>query len=165
MTIGIISDSHDIIENIKKAIEIFNKKKVDLVIHCGDYTYSSSLDLFKKLNCELKGVLGNCDKYKNEYIKKIKNFELLDRIGKIEIDMRKIAIFHGDNESILNSLITSEEFDVVFSGHTHEYLIKNYGKTLHINPGCCCGYKRYTKIKPSIAIYDTKLHSAEIIKY
>ena len=37
MKIGIISDTHDDIENVQKAIEMFNLERVQYVIHAGDY--------------------------------------------------------------------------------------------------------------------------------
>jgi uncharacterized protein len=37
LKIGIISDTHDDIENVQEAINIFNKNEVNLVIHTGDY--------------------------------------------------------------------------------------------------------------------------------
>jgi uncharacterized protein len=39
MKIGIISDTHDDIENVQEAIEIFNKVKVEYVIHAGLYFF------------------------------------------------------------------------------------------------------------------------------
>jgi len=35
MKIGIISDTHDNLPQIKKAVEIFNREKVELVLHAG----------------------------------------------------------------------------------------------------------------------------------
>ena len=61
MKIGIISDTHDDIENVQESIEIFNKEKVDYVIHAGDYIFSGVTKEFKKLNSKLIGVLGNND--------------------------------------------------------------------------------------------------------
>lgn len=43
MKIGIISDTHDQVEKIKKAISIFNKEKVFLVYHLGDFCSPFSL--------------------------------------------------------------------------------------------------------------------------
>ncbi len=43
MKIGIISDTHDDIENVQEAIQIFNKNKVDYVIHAGDYVFPGIL--------------------------------------------------------------------------------------------------------------------------
>ena len=34
--IGVFSDSHDHMENIRKAIEIFLEQKVEKIVHCGD---------------------------------------------------------------------------------------------------------------------------------
>ncbi|NIO23209.1 MAG: YfcE family phosphodiesterase, partial [Candidatus Aenigmarchaeota archaeon] len=36
MKIGIMSDTHDQTRRVRKAVDIFNKEKVELVIHCGD---------------------------------------------------------------------------------------------------------------------------------
>ncbi len=37
MILGIISDSHDNLPKLKKAVTLFNKKNVSLVLHAGDY--------------------------------------------------------------------------------------------------------------------------------
>ena len=36
MTIGIISDTHDNVVNVKKAADKFKEAKVEFVLHCGD---------------------------------------------------------------------------------------------------------------------------------
>ena len=61
MKLGIISDSHDQVENIKKAVEIINKEKVDFVYHCGDLCSPFVLHLLAELNCPVKIVFGNND--------------------------------------------------------------------------------------------------------
>ena len=83
MRIGIISDTHDDIENVQKAIEIFNTEKVQYVIHAGDYIFPGIIVEFKKLNAKLIGVLGNND---GERVHLLKNFlniggELKGEIG------------------------------------------------------------------------------------
>ena len=66
MKIGLISDTHDDINNVQKAIEIFKEEKVSLIIHAGDFIFPGVIDEFKKLKDELPGiriigVLGNND--------------------------------------------------------------------------------------------------------
>ena len=61
MLIGIMSDTHDNVPLVKKAIEIFNEKRVGYVIHAGDYTSPFTLKLFKELQCEYVGIFGNND--------------------------------------------------------------------------------------------------------
>jgi hypothetical protein len=41
---GIISDSHDNRNNIRKAVDIFNQKDVCLVIHAGDFIAPLEVD-------------------------------------------------------------------------------------------------------------------------
>jgi len=59
MKIGIISDTHDDIENVQSAIDIFNTERVDYVFHAGDYVFPGIIQEFSKLNGRLVGVLGN----------------------------------------------------------------------------------------------------------
>lgn len=58
MKIGILSDTHDDIENVQEAINIFNKNEVNLVIHAGDYISPGVIQEFQKLRSKLIGVLG-----------------------------------------------------------------------------------------------------------
>jgi len=37
MKIGIITDKHDNLPNIKKAVEAFNMEKIDLLLYVGDF--------------------------------------------------------------------------------------------------------------------------------
>ena len=59
--IGIIADSHDNRNNIRKAVEIFNQKEVGLVIHAGDFIAPFTCLDFKELNCKMEMVFGNND--------------------------------------------------------------------------------------------------------
>ncbi|MEO0083560.1 MAG: YfcE family phosphodiesterase, partial [candidate division WOR-3 bacterium] len=71
--IGIISDTHDNLPNIKRAVKIFNQRKVSLVIHCGDFVAPFTLLTFKELQCPLTGVFGNCDGEKEYLLTQAKN--------------------------------------------------------------------------------------------
>ena len=37
MKIGILSDTHDDIDNVKEAIYRFKEQKVELIVHAGDF--------------------------------------------------------------------------------------------------------------------------------
>ena len=50
MLVGVVSDTHNNISNIKSIIDIFNKQKVDLVIHTGDISKPDTLKIFSDLN-------------------------------------------------------------------------------------------------------------------
>lgn len=61
MDIGIISDTHDDVSNLKIALSVFNERKVRYVIHAGDYVFPDMVTEFKNFNGKLIGVLGNND--------------------------------------------------------------------------------------------------------
>ena len=61
MLIGLISDTHDNLPMIEKAVKRLNEEKVELVLHAGDYVAPFVIPKFKALNCKLIGVFGNND--------------------------------------------------------------------------------------------------------
>jgi len=61
MKIGIISDTHDRLPFIDKAIDEMNEAGVDLVLHAGDYCAPFAAFRFKPLKAKMIGVLGNND--------------------------------------------------------------------------------------------------------
>ncbi len=153
-TIGIISDTHDNLPNIKVATDIFNQCNVSIVVHCGDFVAPFALTAFKELQCPLIGVFGNCDG-EEEYLltQAIKlNFAIFKPPHLTEISGRKILITH--KPSVLDSNI-----DIQLYGHTHKPEIK-YGKPLVINPGEASGW---IYNKPTIAILNLQTNEAEII--
>ena len=52
--IGIMSDSHDNLDAIRKAVDAFNEAEVDLVIHAGDMISPFTSKEIKKLNLIIK---------------------------------------------------------------------------------------------------------------
>jgi predicted phosphodiesterase len=67
MKIGIISDSHDHLENIRKSADLFKQRKIEFVLHLGDF-YEFQQDGLK-IACyhgtelEINNALVNCGKY------------------------------------------------------------------------------------------------------
>src|SRR5262245_30251008 len=59
MKIGLISDTHDNIQNIRKAISLFTNKNVSFVIHAGDIVSPEAVKAF--LGVKIIAVLGNND--------------------------------------------------------------------------------------------------------
>ncbi|ABR55277.1 phosphodiesterase, MJ0936 family [Methanococcus vannielii SB] len=155
MKLGIISDTHDHLKNIKKAIGVFNNEKVDLVIHCGDFVSLFVIKEFKKLNSKIISVYGNNDGEKvllKEWLKEIDQDNELENYLSFEIDSLRFFVLHGTHGPILESVIKSKEYDVVIHGHTHESFFDEVNGILVINPGECCGYLTG---KSSIGILNT----------
>lgn len=164
MLIGAVSDSHDNLPLIEKAVEFLNDQKVKLVLHAGDYVAPFTIARFKKLNCPLIGVFGNNDG-DHELMKKrfseTTNCTVHDRFTQVTIEGYRIALLHGEETELLSALIDSGYFNAVIHGHSHKHGIEQKGKTLAVNPGELCGYLTG---KASIAILDTAKNEAKIIE-
>jgi uncharacterized protein len=170
MIIGVISDTHDDIINVKQAIKIFNEYKVNYVIHAGDYIYPGVVLEFKNLNKNVKfvGVLGNND---GERIGLVTSFssvggDLMGDFGELNLDNELFGIYHGTNELLKKSLINANYYDVLILGHTHKKDDRKINKTQILNPGSAHRYLQNDESNKtaSIIIYYSGLKKYEYIE-
>ncbi len=162
MIVGIVGDTHNNLKNISKICEIFNERKVDLVIHTGDITLPKSLLAFKELNCKLIGVFGNNDIFEKKNLlaaSKEFNCDLNDEPFFFNLENKTICIVHHP-ELIKKDLL--EKSDFIFHGHTHRYRIEIINKTLIFNPGECAGF---LKGKNQVGILDVKTSEPKVINF
>ncbi len=163
MLIGAVSDTHDNLPMVEKAVKYLNEQKAGLVLHAGDYVAGFVIPKFKQLNCKLIGVFGNNDG-DHELLKKrfseTTNCTIHDRFAAVQVEDYKIALLHGDEPELMNALADSGYFDAIVHGHSHLKGIQLKGKTMLVNPGEVCGYLTG---KATIAIIDSKKHEAKII--
>ena len=61
MIVGLMADSHDHLFRIRDALDFFKKKKIELLLHAGDYVAPFAVRELKKLSCPFVGVFGNND--------------------------------------------------------------------------------------------------------
>lgn len=160
MKIGIISDSHDHIENINKSIKIFKDRKVDFVLHLGDYVNPASVKAFKGI--KFTGIFGNNDGDKFRLINAFNEIggEIKGDFCEIEMDNIKLACYHGTEKELKDALIACGKYDVVVYGHTHECENKKTGNTLVLNPGTAHGFWD----KATIIVFDTQTRKSEFIE-
>ena len=159
MKIGIIADTHDNLPQIKKAVEIFNQEKVELVLHSGDFVSPFTCLEFKNLNCPLKGVFGNNDGDKIYLQEKFKGIgELFPEPYQTNINHKNIIMLHL--EKLIDDLAESQKYEVIIYGHTHRTDLRKIGKTLIVNPGECGGW---LSGKSTIALLDLENLEAKII--
>jgi len=162
MIVGIISDTHDRLPFIERAIKKMNEEKVELVLHAGDYCAPFVASRFKPLKVKMIGVYGNNDAEK-ELLRRNFNeigVEIRGRFAEIHVDGLKVALLHGEEAELLNSLLNAEAYDVIVYGHTHRSEIKRKNGALVINPGEACGY---LSGKATIGLLDTSTMDATII--
>ncbi len=159
MLIGILSDSHDNVPYLNKAVEIFNQRQVRLVLHAGDFVSGFTSKPFSNLKCKFRGVFGNNDGDKLFLKDKFKNIgEIYEGIYEDVIDDKRIILFH--RETLVEELAQSGKYDIIIYGHTHKVDLRE-GNPFIINPGECGGW---ITGKSTIAVLDTEKMKAEIIE-
>ena len=157
MKVGIMSDSHDNVPAIAKAVGFFNDAGVSLVIHAGDLVSPFVSKPMKELEMEFEIVFGNNDG---------------ERLGLAHVfggrirrpphivlhEGRRILVLHEPDN--LDALIASNRFDVIVYGHTHELDIRK-GDTLVINPGECGGWVGGRR---TVVLWDMESGDVEIMQ-
>jgi putative phosphoesterase len=151
MLIGLISDTHDHVPHIKKAVTLFKDRNVDLVIHSGDFCSPFTVPLFEGL--PMKAIFGNNDGDKYLLMNKCAEIgaDLEGDFFELKADNRLIAVYHGTYDGITEALQKCGKYDAVVSGHNHETVHEKVGETLAINPGTANGFDG----KPTVAFLDT----------
>jgi putative phosphoesterase len=175
MLVAVISDTHDRAATVKAALTVLARRRIELVLHCGDIEAVETVRLFAGFRTHF--VLGNWDgdwitgvncgwarrapdgrKRDSSRIRRAieeMGGTLHEPWGDLELAGRTIAWVHGNDRLLLRELEHSECYDYLFYGHTHVAERHRSGRTLVVNPGALF------KVQPmSLAILD--LASGEV---
>ncbi|MEM3421411.1 MAG: metallophosphoesterase [Candidatus Hadarchaeum sp.] len=139
--IGLMSDTHDKLDAVERAIEFFNQAKVTHVLHAGDLNSPFVVPKFSKLRARLHYVWGNNDGDRETIAARFDELGLPppQNFASLRLGGRRIALLHGTHPEIVETVIRSGRYHVVVRGHTHR--AKVFGKKpLVVNPGEVCGY-------------------------
>ncbi len=135
MRLGIVSDTHDNLDHVQQAVELFESHGVDRVVHCGDIVAPFSATPFDTDAFDFSSVRGNND---GEWAlgNVVDEFgAYLGECGELTVDDTEIAVYHGTNRVLREALADSGNYDYVFHGHTHERTVETHGETVRVNPG------------------------------
>jgi putative phosphoesterase len=151
MKIAILSDIHDNIWNLEKALNQLDG--VEQLIFLGDFCAPFSLkQIADAFSGPIHCVPGNNDGDMFLLMKiaaAAGNVTFYQPVGTVKIDDHPIAFAHYPE--IAEGLAATGQYRAVFSGHTHEFMQQQVGDTLWVNPGEIMG--RYGQ--PGFIIYDT----------
>lgn len=156
MKVGILSDSHDNLPALAKAVGLFNDAETSLVIHAGDFVAPFTSRPLKSLQGDFIGVFGNND---GERCGLIRTFgECIYRPPyHFTFAGKNILLLHEPDQ--LDAFVASAQFDMIIYGHTHEPEVHR-GDTLVINPGECGGW---VNGKRTVALWEVESGEVEII--
>ena len=161
MKLAIISDTHDNLLNLEKALEWIKKQGIEIIIHCGDVCSPATLkQILKQFTGKFFLVFGNVDGDRFRMAKfayeNFPNLKIFPELGEIEIDNKKIGFCHFPKFS--KGLAQSGEYDLVFYGHTHKPWEEKIGECRLVNPGNLSGFP----YKATFAVYDTETDKLEL---
>jgi putative phosphoesterase len=138
--VGVVSDTHNNIKNIKKIISLFNEEQVDLVIHTGDISKSTTLEIFSNLKSPLAGVFGNNDRIEEglKEVCEVHDFNFQEPPLSLTLENIKVAVFH-EPELIEGYIKDHPDTDLILHGHTHRHKEETKDGIIYFNPGESAG--------------------------
>lgn len=154
MLIGVLSDSHDQIANLRDAIDYCNENDISKIIHCGDLISPFMLNQLARFHGEIHLIYGNnvgdlhlisqlCET-------KFPNITHHGPMGTLTVGSCTIGFHHYPE--VARGLAATEEYKVVCCGHNHKYNTEQIGTTLLVNPGDLLG----KDICPCFSVLDTE---------
>lgn len=160
MKVGVISDSHDNIWMLARAME--SLKNVDVILHCGDIVAPFMIVRLGETlpNVPIHIVWGNNDGDKVLLQQKASHYDKITVHGdfaEIEIDGWNFAMNHYP--AIAQRLAKTGLYQVVCYGHDHTLHHEWIGQTLLLNPGELMGLNG----RSTVAIVDTEDFSVKVV--
>ena len=159
MRIGIFADSHDHLDNIRRAVAVFNKHDCEVVVFAGDLVSTIAIPPLRQLNCPLVGCFGDNE---GNRIGIRSGMSIVGHLAEPPFGFRtsdgtRILVTH--QRELLRG--QADGSDVFIFGHTHRASIQDDGEgRLLINPGETGGW---TYGRPSVAILETQPLQAKLV--
>ena len=139
MNVAVLSDTHDHLDQLAKALAAVRDSGAEALVFCGDFCAPFTLAaLAEGYAGPIHAVFGNNDGDRMMLLTIASQHPhvcLHGEIGRLELGGRQAAIVHYTD--LGHDLAASGSYDVVFCGHTHVYETARVGPppTLVVNPG------------------------------
>ncbi len=156
MLIGLISDTHDRLPMIDRAIDVFQRRGVQAVIHPGDLVAPFAAERLLRYAGPIYVIYGNNDG-EREGLKKILP-QITDGPVRLVMAGKKVLVHHFIEWCEPNDIARA---DIVITGHTHEVVNEQQNGKLLLNPGECCGW---VNDRATVGLLDTEAMSMEIVE-
>ncbi len=149
MKLAIISDIHDNIWNLRAALNYIGGANVDTLICCGDLCSPFVVGLLASgFRGPIHAVAGNnegdwrqimligakANKDRNEAAQITFHGQFFEG----ELGGKQVAVNHYPEIAL--AIAAAGHYDLVCFGHNHHYEIRQFEKTLALNPGALMGY-------------------------
>lgn len=159
MKIGIMSDIHDNVDNLRHAINLFNACQVGTVLFLGDFVSPLVVPSMRKLRCPVVACFGDNDGNQTGIMGGMKIVGVLGYSPMCHRTKDGVKILMTHQLDDVRDCIDGA--DVVLFAHTHRpSVVRDRQGRLFVNPGETGGWMFR---KPTVAILDTQTREAEIL--
>lgn len=155
MRIAILSDSHDNMEALSRALEKIRSAGADLVLHLGDIVSPFTAQLLPSLNLPIRAVYGNNDGERSGLAGLL---DITDPPRTLTLGGKRFRLYHAPHFS--RQPLPS--CDYYLFGHTHAQEDRRVGGVRLINPGEAGGWLTGTC---SFALLDTTPDRLEFVQF
>ena len=158
--IGILSDTHNNIDVVRRALKYLHTQAVKHIIHCGDITTPGTVSLFD--GYQISFVYGNMDQDRAGLLHAVRGLSQgsIRDVQRFELGNKRIAACHGHQSATFEELVRGGLYDYVFYGHTHRRRDDTVGSTRAINPGALGGLRRQPR---SVCVLDLSDDRAQFV--
>ena len=158
MKIGILSDSHDRADAMRRGIAFLQEQGAMHYLHCGDIGDTDMLDLLAGLPAGF--VWGNNDWDRRSLQRYASDLDItcFGDFGEIELDGKLFFITHGDDPKRVRRVLDEQRCDYLLLGHSHVPQDERVGKVRIINPGALHRAKPKT-----VALLDTRTDQLQLL--
>lgn len=157
MNIGILSDIHDNIWNLRGALAAL--RDVDAAIVCGDLCSPFIIGLLAEglPDKPIQIVFGNNDGDLFRIAQVAAKWPHITLHGEVFIGELGSKRFFVNHYPAIARAASPDDFDVICYGHDHQFMIEQRGETMFINPGAIMGYDAGNRqeIPATFVVYDT----------
>ena len=161
MRIGLLADTHDRLPAIAALVAEMAARRVELLLHAGDFCSPFAIAPLHELRVPIVGVFGRNDGDRDALTAAAATgleTELMEAPHSIEVDGHRLLLLHDLADARQQSL---EEHEYVVHGCLHRPEMKHRGDTTIICPGEGCGWLHGS---PGAAVLDLETKHVEFIK-
>ena len=161
MRIGVVSDTHNNLANVRDIVALFNGAGVERVIHTGDITQAKTLDVLAGLEAPLYGVYGNNDVERDALQASARGHGFVFQEPPLELVWagRRIVVVHDPRDL---GAVPEADSAIALHGHTHMRRCERRGDGLVFNPGECAGHMKGWN---AVGVVDLRSLEAEVLKF
>lgn len=160
MKFAILSDAHDNLPNLAKAVEIANSQGCEALLFAGDLNFPGAVEFLAKFNGPVHMIWGNNEGEKLGVINKVNHFDSITHHGnECELSFDGLNVFMTHYPEIALLAENSPKYQLIVYGHTHTYEERASETSIVVNPGAVLGYPN----EPSFVIFDTTTKQIERI--